>query len=664
MTSATRPEAPAVPPATPTLDDFFARVRSDNPFAVNRVGVASAGTEDAPDVHHRAYARLLELAERARQQRLGVGALMWGEAGIGKSHLLARLGRWAGRDHKQAVYVYLTNLQAQPEQLPRSLLRCVVSILTGGLTARFYRTPLFALLNAAIREALHDEGTRHFWRDAETAYRRLVDDLCGSSPGQAAVVDRQVYAVFFRFFRSAYQARGQSDDGVAALASRWLAGDSLDPDEAGRLGVAVGPQREPVSLADDEQVKRVLIALAQLASYRQQPLLVCLDQVDNLEPEQFAALARFLHALLDSAANLLVVTAGVRETIARWKEQGVIQASTWDRLAEHEIELQRVTVPEARQIVQARLQPFQEAFLSVGAVKELVQKDYLFPLGEAWAKEFLGSKIEVRPRDVITWAREGWRRQQEAIETQGGSAWLDRWEGATPPPAPPPKLTEEEIRALIDGKVDAKLREHLRQRLLEPQTLPPDADNLAGLLLTLLRRCPEGGCVPALVGVDRRPRPRRGQPSPYDLVLRQRPGPDGAETRTGVLCLVVSNRNSMAGFLRRLAEDDEPPERLVLVTDERRPLDPADRGREYLDQIRRRYRSRYRHVELSFDEYAELDALQAAVGLARSGDLEIELPGGAARRVGEDEVLESHRRRGRYLAHPLLRLLLTGDAAG
>jgi hypothetical protein len=663
MTSATRPEAPDVPPATPTLDDFFERIRSANPFAVNRVGVSTAGTEDAPNIHHRPYARLLELAERARQQRLGVGALLWGEAGIGKSHLLARLGRWAGMDQKQAVFVYLTNLQAQPEQMPRSLLRCVVSILTGGLTARFYRTPLFRLLNAAIRQALHDEGTRHSWHEGEAAYRTLVDDLCGASPGQAAVVDRQVYGALFRFFRSAYLARAQSDDGVAALAARWLAGDALDPDEAGRLGVAVGSGREPAALTDDEQVKRVLIALAQIASYRQQPLLLGFDQVDNLEPEQFAALARFLHALLDSAANLLVVTAGVRETIARWKERGVIQASTWDRLAEHEIELQRVTVPEARQVVQARLQPFQEAFLSLPPVKDLVQKDYLFPLGEAWAKEFLGDKIEVRPRDVVTWAREGWRRRQEAVEEQGGTAWLARWEGATPPPPPPPPLTEEEIRRLIDEKVDARMQEHRRQRELEPQTLPPDADNLAGLLLALLRRCAEGGRFPALVRVERLPRPRYGPPPAYDLVLRG-PGPDGKGSRTGVLCLVVGNRNTMAAFLRRLAEEGEPPERVVLVTDERRPLDPAERGREYLDEVRREYRSRFRHVELTFEEYAGLDALQAAVGLARSGDLEVELPGGTARRVSEDEVLDSHQRRARYLAQPLLRLLLTGDEAG
>ena len=69
----------------------------------------------------------------------------------------------------------------------------------------------------------------------------------------------------------------------------------------------------------------------------------------------------------------------------------------------------QVSFWQARQIVQARLQPFQEPFLSLNAVKTLVQKDYLFPLGEVWAEEFFAGKIDVRPRDVINWAREGWR---------------------------------------------------------------------------------------------------------------------------------------------------------------------------------------------------------------------------------------------------------------
>src|SRR5437588_6427346 len=146
MTRLLNPELPTMPPATPGLDGFFEHVRYTNPFDVNRVGESSFAESDAEPVHHAAYAQLLDLARKAHKQHLGIGALLWGEAGIGKSHLLARLGRWAGADNRQAVFVYLSNLQAAPEQLPRSVLRRTVSILTRGRTSRFAETPLYRLV--------------------------------------------------------------------------------------------------------------------------------------------------------------------------------------------------------------------------------------------------------------------------------------------------------------------------------------------------------------------------------------------------------------------------------------------------------------------------------------------------------------------------------------
>jgi hypothetical protein len=650
-----------VPPTTPTLDAFYDHILYSNPFAINRVVPASLRIEDAQGVHQKPFARLVELAGEASRQHTGLGVMLWGEAGIGKSHLLARLAAWAGSEHKHAIFVYLANLQAEPEQLPRSLLRCVMSILTLGRTNRLYETPLYRLVNAAIRHALQDDGSRtRSWNEAERAYTRLVDDLCSQSPAQAAVLNRQVFEVLFHFFRSAYLSRGEgSDGGTAALAVRWLSGDSVDVDEAKALGLSPGPRREEgVALTDDLQVQNVLVALARVASYRRQPLILCFDQVDTLEPEQFSALARFLHALLDGANNLLVITSGVRAVLTRWEADAVIPRSTWERLALHEVELQRVNVGEARQIVQARLQPFQEPFVCLGPVKERVTKDYLFPLGDRWAEEFLTGKLEVRPRDVINWAREGWRRQQDALKQAGGSLWLENWEASQSTKESHSEPSEEEIQTLIDAKVTLKLLEHKRQRQLGPQTLPPDGDNLAGLLHSLLQRCLGTIQFPSLLGMQRLVRPKYGQRPPYDLVLRQRSGPDGKETRSGLLCLVVSNRTSMSAFLRRLIQDTQPPERLFLIADERRPLDPAAAGREYLEKLQQRHGDRFVGVTLTFDQYAELDALQATVGLAKSGDLEIELPAGRSRRVAEPEVVASHLRQQRYSGHPLLRLLL------
>src|SRR5262249_51820351 len=241
-------------------------------------------------------------------------------------------------------------------------------------------------------------------------------------------------------------------------------------------------------------------------------------------------------------------------------------------------------------------------------------------------------------------------------------AWLQQWGKEQTPDSIPP-TPDETIQELIDQKVSLKIQEHKRERQLEPQTLPPDADNLVGLLHALILRCLNVSQFDSLLAVERLKPPRSGQRPPPDLMRRQRRGQAG-EFRSGVLCLVVSNRTSMTALLRRLAQDTQPPQRLVLVTEERRPLDPAAAGKEYLEQIRQRHQTGFQHIHMTFDEYAELDSLQGVVGLARSGDLEIALPGGLSRRVNEQEgmeVIDWHHRRQRYLAHPLLHLLLEGE---
>src|SRR4029077_7423222 len=95
-----------------------------------------------------------------------------------------------------------------------------------------------------------------------------------------------------------------------------------------------GRREEPVALEDNQQLKQVLIVLSRLALAHGRPFLLALDQVDNLEAEQFAALARFLEAVLDKAPNLLIVTAGIWSTLSRWHQEGVVQISAWDRIAQ------------------------------------------------------------------------------------------------------------------------------------------------------------------------------------------------------------------------------------------------------------------------------------------------------------------------------------------
>jgi len=630
-------------------DDLFAHLLSANPFTDNRVNGPAPDGADVDDIHRAGFERLTALANEACRLRRGLGVVLWGEPGIGKSHVLARLGRWADVDGP-VPFVYLHNLQASPEGLPRSVLRAVVSILTAGRSARFRGTPLFRLVASFAHEAFdYDPSVRPPWHAVERAYGRLVER---ERPG---LVERTAYAVLFRFFLSAYRVDEGHNNGVAPLAVRWLAGDYLDPSEAARLRLPPGPARdEPVGLADNQQVKQVLVVLARLAQSARRPLLLGFDQVDNLDDAQMAALARFLEALLDTAPNLLVVTAGVQATLMHWRQTGQIQESAWHRLAQFEVALQRVTPAEAERIVAVRL----ACFLAPCRGRAALPQDALFPLGQAWLAEALRSKIDVRPRDVINWAREGLAREQEALCRAGGPAWLAMW-GRQPlvRPDAEPEADPLAIQAAIDRCVLQEVLEQRAQRLAHPETLPPDADNLSGLVGALLEQCRALGPPYAVAAVQRpAASPRSGPRAAHDLLLRRRS--EEGEERSRLLFLVTTSATSAAASLRRLTEAPERDGRTFLVTDQRLPLELGARGREYLEALRDGDSGRFQHVELTFADYIDLDSLQAVVGLARSGDLERNGPGGASWPVSEAETLQSLHRQGCYRSAPLLRDLL------
>ncbi len=646
--------------APATLDDFFARVRDDNPFLVNRVDRPLAGGPfDVPAIHAAAFNRLVALGRQARTANRGIGVVVWGEAGVGKSHLLGRLGRWAGQD-RHACHVYLHNLQASPERLPRYVLRSILQSLTRGRTPPLHRCPLSALMTAALKSELKP-GVLQTWDTIAAAHQRLVARLAAEDPSQGVLFDHTVHEVLFRFLREGHPSMQGRGDPVAEMAVRWLAGDVLEPAEARLLGLP--PQRvpdDPVALADNQLVKQVLVALTQLARAAGRLFLLCFDQVDNLDEAQVRALTRFLHDLLDSSGNLLVVTTGVRQTVLGYLQRGVITETSWDRVGQFEVALGRLRREQGWELLRARLGPFLEPFRGLPEVEQKVRVDGLFPLGSAWFEGRLGDLIDFRPRDLIGWACERWGRLQEGLEATAGRLWLERWpeEGEASPPGGT-ELSPEELQGAITREVQRRLAQQKVRFLRQPDLMPTDEDHLLGLLEATLDQC-RGGRY-ALQTWQRVQHPKTGRRGPYDLLLEQQTS-TGPAPRLGVRVLVAEHGRSVFAALTRIVEDEAPPGRILLVTDARQETPFGDKGGELLDELKQRGPDAFRHVEASRDELVGLEAMQAVVRLARAGDFEVEPAPGQRRAVTEEEVVASYHCDGRYLALPLVRALLGGEA--
>jgi len=525
---------------------------------------------------------------------------------------------------------------------------------------RSTKLPCTGFVDRGIRYALEGAGVKadHLeskLKEAVTAYRAHF--------GKASLWPTP-YEVLFQFWRFARPEKA-SEPGrrtLALTALGWLAGDEIDPVPASKLGFKSDGQ-EPIMLRDDEEVKDVFTALTQLAFVSKQPLIVCIDQVENLDPDKVKPLARFLHTLLDHASNLLVITSGVKQTLLKYYEDEFIPEAAWYRIARYKVDLKRIVRTDARKILEARLERFLEPFSETQEVRRRFHEDSLFPLNREWLERQFDDGIDFRPRDVLTWARDAWEEQQAEISRVGPEAWLRAWPhkpGKGSGTTPRPDFTAEEIEHAIDEVVDRKLAEHVEQLRLQPGSLPPDAGNLAGLVESLLAQCQGDGLRYTLRGFERKKK-KAGRLPPYDLHVEQRRQPDAREVATGVL-FVTNVGHSATAALRRLLEDNHPPDHRLLVTDdERRPLKVGTQGLEYLRDLQKLGQDRFEHLKIDFEQYANLDALRNVVGMARSGDLEIELPSGSPRAVTEEEVVASHHRKDRYRSHPVLRPLLTEE---
>ncbi len=667
--------SPAAINTNTNLENFFNLVRIRNPFLANRVDrPLSDSLIDVFGIHETEYRQILNLGRQAHQDNRGLGVVVWGEAGVGKTHLLARLGRWAA-ERQQACFVYLHNLQGSPERVSKVFLQSVLGALTNGRMSPHHKTPLFQLINSALREALVAKGLlRGSWGQVREAFYHLMQEISAQDHSRGVLFDKTIYEVLFRYYQGAYPAQQSKGHHIADLALRWLYGEALSLAELDQLEIPLEEDPgESGVLVHNQRIKKLFVAFTQIARMARQLFLVCFDQVDNLDENQIKPFSRFLHDLLDSAGNFLLVTTGVRQTLLNFLQTGVITETSWDRIGQVQITLDRITRSKARDLLLARLQRFFEGFRGVPEIEELIRQDNLFPLGTAWLEERLQHLTDLRPRDLLTWASGRWQQHQEILTTTPGSLWLARWKSQSPKNEGPgsSKLTGTSSAQAREQAIDARVNQAFEARLAtlreNPSQYPPNEENLLARITRVLQEFLGSGLFPSFLSVEKVESQNGTQPT-YDLVVRHRFHSNGQEMRYGLKVLVTNNGQVTAHVLRRLLEETDPPNRVFLITDQRQQLPLGPEGKRRLDTLKQKGASQFKLIELSFAENAQLEAMLSSLQLAnkgpQNGDNSSAEQNGGKNATGQTDslskkdILASHVRQNRPKTHRLLHMVL------
>ena len=177
-----------------TAEDFARHVQRTNPFTQDRVTQVQINQADVGSIHEKAFKKLVKRIDEVRSSNNATGIFLTGAAGVGKSHVLARLFRWA-REEGKATVVYLHNILASPERTGRYLLHATVNELAGYRPANFAQSELYALINLAIGARVELYWNGHVQAQqvtAATGFSAQNQRWLHYGLGQSRTVDRAV----------------------------------------------------------------------------------------------------------------------------------------------------------------------------------------------------------------------------------------------------------------------------------------------------------------------------------------------------------------------------------------------------------------------------------------------------------------------------------------
>ncbi|MDQ7783095.1 MAG: hypothetical protein RDU20_09460 [Desulfomonilaceae bacterium] len=593
-----------------------------NPFVAVAVGdPLNSKVPDVQEVNKEAFEGMVNLLT-AIERTPNMAALVLGEAGSGKTHLIRRLVSLQGDD---LVFVYVHPMKDH-RRLFSSLLQIIIAALEYPPPGSSQASSLSQLeilaahvMVAAFEDYLGnhpDDGGRPYlgtvkrhpfkilgfrkFSKWDSLVNRTVSFLSrhASLQGHSA---KRILRVLFQYL----------DESKREAAATYLSGSDPDDEGAGLLGVKLREGDFTVEAREDRS-KEILKTLGKLLKYYR-PMILCFDQLENLNTDQLiGSFGRLINDIVNEVDNVLPV--------------GFVRAETWDmrmapsldgaakgRLSSNVFHLKGLSLDQAIEIVRARL-----SWAYTGT--SYPRPDDFHPFQRAvLEKRLLGL---TSPRDVLVEAN---RMFQE--------------------------VTQEIVRIVPEDPLRILLHsfETEREGVLADTKQPPARKDVLVAALNLLFRCRDRGKGYQVLAVD--------SEGPVDLKIRIAAG--GAESPIQTVDLLVETANHWNPLQRSLNLLRERIEAnlsqvAVLVRDARQKIPPKKGGMPKTVKAREALEAAGGQVlYLEYRHLADLYALVYTSDKIGSGDLTYTADSTGERRPVDKAIFHSFVRehfQGEFLA--------------
>ncbi|MCI0338100.1 MAG: ATP-binding protein [Acidobacteria bacterium] len=529
---------------------------------------------DVPEIHRDAFDLCRRALEHVRSEHQSTSVLLYGEAGSGKTHLLARLQAYlAGLltiygAAPPAVFVSV-RLQTSPQMIWRHLrYRYGEDLLRPTADGR---SQLERILLPRLNAVYPEIGEPRIWLERLKNQIRSspdasveMEDALDRLDQHTQLNDRDLITVLGHLLLGRHRRDARA----------WLRGESLPETALSRLEVNTDQDDEP-----EERARRIVLSLTRLTD-ADIPLVFCFDQVEALQshPDDIAGLLKFgqmASYLHDSTRNVLIISCILTQFYLKLDQ--LLISSDRDRLVEFGARLISPLLPEqAERLVEARLNTSTE-LRSLRAANP----ERFWPLRKSDIDEALRLN-KYTPRELLSFCAEKFEAvlRPELLQTK-------------------PPITDY-LAQNIEERLD-----HAAATVSTDQT---DQIVTHGLPL-LLRLIDPSWELKATVRFR-----------DADLVF------ENPRSRISVCLCNHRNMTSLAGRLRRLRDQvkeqvlEEPTrEKFILLRDARLPIGTgAKKTREHREQL---LAQGFQWLSASAEMIAALDALRGLLSDAKAGDL-------------------------------------------